>query len=208
MGRGGGRVETENWSQITRFKKLNNALDETNFPTLALISISTFILFKFDAFFGNDKNKSWNGTGTGTYLIRSQAELYVLPRNLKTIKVREVQETKKKQKRKQEHGEGTKEGPSQIICHGNQSCCCRRRLWRGLGLELLSWALMFAQHGNNKRNQKPTSTLVRKVLPLNFCECCRKEGGGGGGGNLYPNPRAQSRLRRMPKQLKLLLAKK
>lgn len=96
---GGNGEETENWSQITRFKKLNNALDETNFPTLALISISTFILFKFDAFFGNDKNKSWNGTdtgtGSGTYLIRSQAELYVLPRNLKTIKVREVQGEKK-----------------------------------------------------------------------------------------------------------------
>lgn len=126
----------------------------------------------------------------------------------KQSKCEKCRKQKKKQKRKQEHGEGTKEGPSQIICHGNQSCCCRRRLWRGLGLELLSWALMFAQHGNNKRNQKPTSTLVRKVLPLNFCECCRKEGGGGGGGNLYPNPRAQSRLRRMPKQLKLLLAKK
>lgn len=100
-----------------------------------------------------------------------------------------------KKKRKQEHGEGTKEGPSQIICHGNQSCCCCR-LWRGLGLELLSWALMFAQHSNNKRNQKPTSTLVRKVLPLNFCECCRKAEGGGERHrilNLYPNPRAQSR---------------
>lgn len=117
-----------------------------------------------------------------------------------------------KKKRKQEHGKKTKEGPSQIIRHGNQSCCgcC---LLRGLGLELLSWALMFAQHSNNKRNQKPTSTLVRKVLPLNFCECRKAEEGAISRFaprtlNLYPNPRARSRLRRMPKQLKLLLAKK